>query len=215
MHTVYKITNIVNNKIYIGVHKTDNPYDSYKGTDVIILKAHAKYGLDNFSKEILFTYDTGDDFVNESLAYSKEAELVDQEFVDREDTYNIDLGGKGGTSRSDDVKKRIGDSSRGKPGKIPGKETRLKMSLAKKGKKLSKEHKEKIGKASKGRKRPEDANQAVREKLSGVPRTDEHKESMRLGYLNTPTKVCPYCGLECKPAPYKRWHGDNCKMRKV
>lgn len=215
MYTVYKITNIVNNKIYIGVHKTNNPNDSYKGTGKIILKAHAKYGLDNFVKEVLYVYDTGDELLNEEMAFQKEAELVDQSFVDREDTYNIDLGGKGGRGRSIDVRKRIGDSSRGRKLGPISEESKKKMSLAKKGKKLSEEHKAKIGKAGRGRIMPKEIRDKIKNTLTGRNRTPEEKENMRLGYLNTPNKICQYCGIECKPAPYKRWHGDNCKMRKV
>lgn len=214
MYSVYKVTNNINGKIYIGVHKTDNPYDSYKGTGVLVLKAQAKYGIKNFSKEVLFIYDDENELLNEEMAFEKEAQLVTQEFVDRTDTYNIDLGGRGGRGRSADVRKRIGDASRGKPGKIPGAESREKMRQAKLGRKLSEEHKANIGRAGKGAVRPESANQAVRDKLKGIPRKEEHKENMRQGYLNTPNKVCPPGGLECKPAPFKRWHGDNCKMRK-
>ncbi|XAO54378.1 homing endonuclease [Yersinia phage vB_YenM_P8] len=214
MYTVYQITNKINNKIYIGVHKTDNIDDKYMGTGKLILKAHKKYGIENFQKDILFVFDSINESENENLAFAKEADLVDQEFVNRPDTYNIDLGGRGGRGRSASVRKRISDAQRGKPGKKPSKESRLKMSLAHKGKKLSEEHKIKIGNAGRGKKRPESANEAVRQHLLGVPRKEEHKNNMRIGFLNTPTKICPHCGLECKPAPFKRWHGDNCKARK-
>ena len=54
MYTVYKITNLLNDKIYIGVHKTENPNDSYYGSGVAIKEAIKKHGKENFRKDILF-----------------------------------------------------------------------------------------------------------------------------------------------------------------
>ena len=31
-YTVYKITNTANGRIYVGVHRTENPHDSYLGS---------------------------------------------------------------------------------------------------------------------------------------------------------------------------------------
>lgn len=88
IYTVYKITNLLNKKIYIGVHKTENANDSYLGSGTLIIRAKEKYGKENFVKEILFEFD------NEDAAYEKEEELVDIDFISRPDTYNVILGGK-------------------------------------------------------------------------------------------------------------------------
>ncbi len=91
-YTIYKITNLVNGKIYIGKHQTKNIDDGYMGSGNCIKAAILKYGLDNFSKEILSYHDT-----EESMNLT-EALLVNQEFVDSEDTYNLVIGGSGGWS---------------------------------------------------------------------------------------------------------------------
>ena len=50
---IYKTTNLINNKIYIGQDSRNNPY--YYGSGTIITLAIKKYGKNNFKKEILET----------------------------------------------------------------------------------------------------------------------------------------------------------------
>lgn len=89
-YTIYKITNILNNKVYIGKHQTDNINDDYFGSGVLIRNAIKKYGKENFVKELLYVFDT------EEEMNQKERELITEEFVKREDTYNLGVGGEGG-----------------------------------------------------------------------------------------------------------------------
>ena len=86
-HTIYKITNLINGKIYIGKHSTNIIEDNYFGSGKLIRRAIEKYGLINFKKEILFIYG------NEIEAYSKEKEIVNEDFIYRKDVYNIIIGG--------------------------------------------------------------------------------------------------------------------------
>lgn len=84
---VYKTTNLVNGKIYIGKHKTTNIDDGYIGSGKLLKKAIEKYGIHSFKREILEFFDTDEQCcLYENL-------LVTKEFCDREDTYNLSIGG--------------------------------------------------------------------------------------------------------------------------
>jgi|LakMenEpi03Aug12_release.lakeMendotaPanAssembly.Ray.scaffolds.fasta_scaffold495096_1 group I intron endonuclease len=85
-YTIYKITNKINGKHYIGMHKTSNLDDGYMGSGKFIRRAILKHGLENFTKEILHVFDNEQDMKN------KEKELV----ILGEMSYNLCDGGKGG-----------------------------------------------------------------------------------------------------------------------
>ena len=84
---LYRITNLLNNKIYIGIHATDNINDNYMGSGKLIKQAIKKYGKENFKKEILQYFDNAIDMLN------AEAKVVTKEFVNENTNYNIDIGG--------------------------------------------------------------------------------------------------------------------------
>lgn len=86
-HIVYKITNLLNGKEYIGIHSTDNLNDGYMGSGSALKKAIKKHGAENFKKEILYNFKTRKE------ASIKERELVNEEYTISRSTYNIVLGG--------------------------------------------------------------------------------------------------------------------------
>ncbi len=87
---LYKVTNLINNRFYIGVHKTKNMDDGYMGSGKIIQHAVEKYGIKNFRKEILEVFDTTE------MMYKREREIVTEDFLKSENVYNLRLGGSGG-----------------------------------------------------------------------------------------------------------------------
>jgi hypothetical protein len=89
-YTIYKTTNKVNDKVYIGCHKTTVPNDDYIGSGKILKRAIKKYGRENFEKEVLFIFDTPEEM------FSKESDIVDKLFVESDHTYNLLIGGWGG-----------------------------------------------------------------------------------------------------------------------
>ena len=81
---------MINGKIYIGMHQTDNLNDSYMGSGKYLKNAQKLYGIENFKKEYLYIFNTLDEMK------SKESEIVNDEFLERSDVYNIQVGGNGG-----------------------------------------------------------------------------------------------------------------------
>jgi group I intron endonuclease len=86
-YLIYKITNKVNDKFYIGAHKTKDKNDSYMGSSMLVKKAIQKYGINNFIKEIIYEASSIEEM------YLKEKELV---IIDRNISYNLKEGGIGG-----------------------------------------------------------------------------------------------------------------------
>lgn len=101
-YIVYKTTNKINGFIYIGCHKTATPqsFDYYIGNGVYINRpdtyekaktkfqqAVKEFGTKNFIRETLATFDLAIE------ASNLEAEIVNEDFLARNDVYNMVLGG--------------------------------------------------------------------------------------------------------------------------
>ena len=69
-YTVYKTTNLLNGKYYIGKHKTTTPNDYYLGSGLALKNAVKKYGKDQFVKKVICICET------DEYAYLIESKLV-------------------------------------------------------------------------------------------------------------------------------------------
>ncbi len=86
-YIIYKTTNLINGKFYIGKHQTNDLADGYQGSGLLLNRAVEKYGIKNFSTVILGVYDS------EYKMNLAEKILV---VPDSEVNYNIMNGGQGG-----------------------------------------------------------------------------------------------------------------------
>lgn len=100
-HIVYQTTNLVNGKIYIGCHSTDDLNDGYLGSGWLLQDAIRKYGKENFERKTLYEFS---DYLE---MFSKEKEIVNEDFIKRSDVYNIVIGGNGGPNKGPIGKKRM------------------------------------------------------------------------------------------------------------
>jgi hypothetical protein len=87
MYTIYQTTNTLNGKTYVGKHQTDEPYDTYMGSGIAIYRAISKYGRENFTKRVLYTFE-----------FEWQMNLAERILVvpDYELSYNLGPGGEGG-----------------------------------------------------------------------------------------------------------------------
>lgn len=214
---VYKVTNQLNNKCYVGYHITKNLGDGYLGSGTYIKRAVEKIGKDNFTRTILEHCSTDN-------VLEREQYWIKKLNVRSPNGYNLTDGGDGSLGRilSEETKRKIGKKSKGR---IPSKETRLKMSKAQKGKKLSKESIRKRTESRKGLTYSDESKKKISESqkkrlanpenngMFGRTHSEESIKKMRERAKNRKRQTCEYCGMNVVTSMYVRWHGDNCKKK--
>lgn len=144
-HYIYKITNKTNNKEYIGVHSSDKEFDEAYWSSSYYLNEDIKaLGKHNFERIVLSYHPSREE------AMKAEAELVNKEYTNSENTYNVVCGGHGpnwiGTVIAKDLNGNnicaVKSDERFKTGELVG---------IMKGIPMSEETKEKLSKAFEGK----------------------------------------------------------------
>ena len=184
-HFVYKTTNLVNGKFYIGKHSTDNLDDGYLGSGRVLINAVKKYGKEFFKREIIKILD------DENIAYEFEQNMLSVHMKNNL-CYNLSGGGRGtgtgenhpnwGKRASKESRKKMSESRRGK---TFSQETKNKMSKSRSGvkhfrwgKELSEEHKKKLSKSHTGKKLSNEAKEKLSKFFKGRPISDEHRRQL-------------------------------------
>ena len=188
---IYKITNQVNNKKYIGQTINEKGY-RWDGTleGINIYNKHLqnsmnKYGIKNFKIEIIDTTKDKKELSDKEIYW-----IAFYNTTDRKYGYNKTEGGEGGKwteeakekisgknhwcygkHRSEETKKKIGNAQIGKKhwnyNKHHSKETKKKMSETKKGKHRTEETKKKISEAHKGKKHTKETKKKMSDSQKG------------------------------------------------
>lgn len=189
---IYKTTNLINGKIYIGQHKSNKFDANYYGSGKSFYSAFKKYGKENFKVEILEWCET--------LEITNTQEKYWIEFYNsqnKEIGYNITDGGEGvsGFHLSEESRKKISKTKTGKKSnriyKPLSEETKHKIGIGlkkhfethdnpRKGVHLSESTKEKLRQANLGK----TYSQEIRDKHKrpawnkGIPMTEEAKQHL-------------------------------------
>ena len=156
-HYIYKTTNKLNEKFYVGMHSTDDLDDGYVGSGKYLWRSIRKHGKENFVVEKLEFFDSREALIK------GEVDFVDKTFISNPLCMNLRTGGSGyigmplGSKLSEETRRKMSQPrteehrrniSKGVKGKILGipksKEHIEKMRLASTGKIMSEEAKKKM-----------------------------------------------------------------------
>ena len=151
MGSIYKITNTVNGKSYIGqtIQSIEARFKAHlSGLSGTVLKhAIAKYGAEAFRCEPIHQ-----DVPNENLDNLERKEIKAHNTL-APNGYNLEAGGHKNKIIHPETRKKIGAKTAiAHKGMKRSSETRLKMSQWQQGRKLSPEHRKNIGESQKGKK---------------------------------------------------------------
>ena len=94
---IYKTTNLINQKFYVGKDTHNNP--NYYGSGKRLKLAIKKYGIDNFKKEIIEICNNLEQLNDRERFWIKELNAINE-------GYNISLGGDGGDTISNNPRKK-------------------------------------------------------------------------------------------------------------
>lgn len=212
-YTIYKATNQVNNKVYIGFtsnwpqringHNYDRKYGNAENK--AFYKALKKYGWDNFEWEAI--YQSRDE--EHTLTIMEPYFITEyRSWVGFKDCngYNITCGGEGtsGYKRTPDLIESHRQKLKGRkqtPEHVAKRIASFKKTMAGAGTRTGKKH-------------SPDSIEKMRQAHLGIPKSESHKQSMRNRPQDTVRLTCPHCSKEGDYKNMKRWHMDNCKFKK-
>ena len=179
----YQITNLINNKRYIGMTSRslalrwkdhcDNA-SRKRLKNIALYAAINKYGIENFIVEEIASC------IGDIKDLSKlEAFLIHQENTQSPNGYNLTSGGEGVSNPSDEIRKKMSDASKGRFPWNKGKPS------GRKGIPHSPEHKANISKSLKGIKFSEERNKNISIAKTGqkIPCSDTRREAIRLSWI--------------------------------
>lgn len=218
---VYKTTNTINEKFYIG--KDVNNKDSYLGSGLLLKKAIKKYGKESFKKEVLEFCNNIDELNKKEKYWILKTDAIKL-------GYNIAEGGTGGdTFTNNPNKKEISEKYFGRKhtqetkDKISKNNARLSginhPNYNKKQTEITKQKRKdkflKDGFPMEGKLHSEETKKLISNKKKGSKFTEEHKRNLSKGQQGKKRKttICPYCNKIGGESQMRQWHFDKCKLK--
>ena len=213
---IYKITNQINGKIYIGktIDILDNRWRSHQRyamnvqNQTRLARAMRKHGLENFTIEQIDQSEDHDQLLNLEKKYIAESNSMDPKVG-----YNMTEGGEGtlGHKHTEEWKQMMRERNSGENNPmfgVTGEDHPLY------GRERSEKDKQAIreGWAQSDYERTEEHINNWRESRKDWSQTEETKKqiSESLKGHKQPDSTCPHCGETGGASNMKRWHFDNC-----
>ena len=120
-HYLYKTTNLINNKFYVGMHSTDNLEDGYLGSGKRLKRSVIKYGKENFKIEYL------EFFEDRKTLVEREKNFINEDLIKDPMCMNLAVGGEGGILNDEHMEKLHAGASRNLLKQWQDKDYRIKM----------------------------------------------------------------------------------------
>lgn len=175
---IYLTTNLLNNKKYIGQHKSEYFDSKYKGSGKILKQAFEKDGIENFKCEIL-----KECFSKDELDYYEKYFIDNLDCVNSNDYYNLKPGGSGNSVKgltyirnietgkckkvfTDELEEFLNTGAYIIGGPLPHADVVKKRAASNTGKTRSFDARNNISKALKGKQLSEEHKQALRKPKS-------------------------------------------------
>lgn len=204
---IYKTTNLINGKIYIGQYSGNNK--NYLGSGKVLKRAIEKYGRDNFVREILEECDS-------ILLDERETYWIQKlNSFDKKIGYNMTDTGRAsfkGKQHSEETKKILSLQKMGEKNPrfgIPLSDEQ-KASFTSKGLERTNTWRANLSKSKLGDRNPAYGKEAHNK---GIPMSEEAKLKMREAAILREKLKCPHCDKICSISHAKRYHFDNCKFK--
>jgi len=176
---IYKATNKVNGKIYIGktIHNLSARLHRHLRADFPFSKALKKYGMESFDIEVIDHSDNHDDLAE------KEKYWIKHYGSKGKNGYNLTDGGDGipGWNHSEETRKKMSDA---RIGTRVSEEVKKILSNAHKGVPLSEQHRNSIGLAHLGYKHSEESKIRMSISQRGLKKPMSEETKKKIGIAN-------------------------------
>lgn len=184
---IYKTTNLVNGKIYVGKHRSPQLDESYLGSGIHLSNAVNYYGKENFIVELIDTAESLSELNDKEKLYIQELNARDPNIG-----YNIACGGDGGQEgltykHTEEAKQKIRDSWKTRSHTLSAEErAKIRSGYANMSEDKKQERSEKLKIALTGRSLPEDVKTKIGNSIRGQKRTPEQIANMCRAQQNRP-----------------------------
>lgn len=231
---VYRWVNLVNGEMYIGSHDGGDP--RYTASGILIRRAFKKYGMDKFSRQILY--------IGPNFREEEERFLILVDAASSDEYYNLKNSAIGAASGKNNLfygKKHTPEVLAGlsvwakgrgfnpMKGRNHTQDSKERMSLNTdiRGEKnpmygyvWSAEQRAEQSAKLRGREVPEDQRAKISAAMAGEGNPfygKTHSESTKARISEAakarPKITCPHCPVIGSPSNMSRWHFDNCKHK--